>query len=150
VTLCDAGWHATCFIWAYERIETHCPGAVAAGCTTGQPVLRAAGQPSPPQPGARPRDRPRHTTPLAQNMTTHPVLHNTTSTKHVDNDCISPKLLHNMSKSPVPDNVKDFLRKIGSIGGKKSAQHPDRPRLNREAALARWRKHFPIPKPLEK
>jgi hypothetical protein len=42
--------------------------------------------------------------------------------------------------------VKDYLRKIGSKGGKRSAQHPDRPRLNKEAAEARWRKRLPQPK----
>lgn len=43
-----------------------------------------------------------------------------------------------MAMNPAPE-VKEFLRKIGSKGGKKSAQHPDRKRLNSEAAIARWR-----------
>jgi hypothetical protein len=51
-----------------------------------------------------------------------------------------------MSMNTSNPAVKDFLRKIGSKGGKKSAQHPDRPRLNQEAALARWRSHIPAPK----
>src|SRR5262249_48525852 len=42
--------------------------------------------------------------------------------------------------------VKDFLRRIGSKGGRKSAQHPDRKRLNRQAAESRWRKRLPTPK----
>jgi hypothetical protein len=46
-------------------------------------------------------------------------------------------------------SVKDYLRKIGSKGGKKSAQHPNRPQLNKEAAIARWRKHIPTPKAIE-
>lgn len=46
--------------------------------------------------------------------------------------------------------IKDYLRKIGSKGGKKSAQHPDRPRLNKEAAIARWRGHIPKPKEIPK
>lgn len=53
-----------------------------------------------------------------------------------------------MSNTSTP--IKDFLRKIGSKGGKKSAQHPDRPRLNKEAAIARWRKAIPEPKALPK
>jgi hypothetical protein len=51
--------------------------------------------------------------------------------------------------APRPE-VRDFLRQIGSKGGRKSAQHPDRSRLNREAAEARWRKRHPAPKPPEK
>jgi hypothetical protein len=47
-------------------------------------------------------------------------------------------------------SIKDYLRKIGSKGGKKSAQHPDRPRLNKEAAIARWRSRIPVPKHPEK
>lgn len=42
--------------------------------------------------------------------------------------------------------VKDFLRKIGRKGGKKSALNPKRHQLNRDAALARWRKVHPVPK----
>ena len=48
------------------------------------------------------------------------------------------------------DAVKDYLRKIGSKGGRKSAQHPDRRRLNRLAAESRWRKRLPQPKELVK
>jgi hypothetical protein len=55
-----------------------------------------------------------------------------------------------MSMNTSNPAVKDFLRKIGSKGGKKSAQHPDRPRLNQEAALARWRKVIPAPKEIPK
>ena len=43
------------------------------------------------------------------------------------------------------DPVKIFLRKIGSKGGKKSAQHPNRRHLNKLAAEARWRKRLPTP-----
>jgi hypothetical protein len=46
--------------------------------------------------------------------------------------------------------IKDFLRKAGSKGGKKSAQHPERKRLNREAAISRWRGHMPAPKEIPK
>jgi len=46
--------------------------------------------------------------------------------------------------------VKEFLRKIGSLGGKKSAQHPNRRQLNKQAAEARWRHRIPEPKPPEK
>jgi hypothetical protein len=42
--------------------------------------------------------------------------------------------------------IKEFLRKAGSKGGKKSSMHPDRKRLNREAAESRWRKRLPEPK----
>jgi hypothetical protein len=45
--------------------------------------------------------------------------------------------------------VKSYLRKIGSVGGRKSQQHPDRKRLNKEAAESRWRKKLPEPKPLD-
>jgi hypothetical protein len=48
-----------------------------------------------------------------------------------------------MTSSPI---VKEFLRKAGQKGGRKSAQHPDRKRLNREAAESRWRKRHPEPK----
>jgi len=46
--------------------------------------------------------------------------------------------------------IKEFLRKAGSKGGKKSAQHPERKRLNREAAISRWRGHMPAPKEIPK
>jgi hypothetical protein len=46
-------------------------------------------------------------------------------------------------------HVKEFLKQIGSKGGKKSAQHPDRKRLNREAAESRWRGMMPKPKIIE-
>lgn len=49
-----------------------------------------------------------------------------------------------MATTPVA--VKDFLRKIGRKGGRKSAQHPDRKRLNKQAAESRWRKRLPEPK----
>jgi hypothetical protein len=52
----------------------------------------------------------------------------------------------NLDYMPASAPVKDFLRRVGSKGGKKSAQHPDRPRLNKEAAQARWRKQMPKPK----
>lgn len=44
------------------------------------------------------------------------------------------------------DPVKTFLKKIGSKGGKKSAQHPRRKELNRRAATERWRRRHPVPK----
>ena len=50
---------------------------------------------------------------------------------------------------PATPAVKAFLKQIGSKGGKKSAQHPDRKRLNREAAQSRWRKRLPQPKKIE-
>jgi hypothetical protein len=46
----------------------------------------------------------------------------------------------------VDKNITDFLRKAGSKGGKKSALHPNRRKLNQEAAIARWRKNLPVPK----
>jgi len=42
-----------------------------------------------------------------------------------------------------PKAVKAYLRKIGSKGGRKSQKHPQRRRLNRLAAEARWRKRHP-------
>jgi hypothetical protein len=45
--------------------------------------------------------------------------------------------------------VKEFLRKIGSKGGKISSQNPRRKTLNRDAANARWRKLHPVPKKVE-
>jgi len=42
--------------------------------------------------------------------------------------------------------VREFLRKAGRKGGKRSAKHPRRNSLNRDAALARWRKDLPAPK----
>jgi hypothetical protein len=48
------------------------------------------------------------------------------------------------------NQVTKFLKKIGSKGGKVSAQHPDRKRLNRQAAESRWRKGLPEPKKVEK
>jgi hypothetical protein len=48
------------------------------------------------------------------------------------------------------NEVKAFLSKIGSKGGKRSAQHPDRRRLNRQAAETRWRKRLPSPKNISK
>ena len=53
-----------------------------------------------------------------------------------------------MSRSATPE-IKNFLRKIGSIGGKKSSQHPNRKQLNRDAANARWQKEQPTPKKIE-
>lgn len=44
------------------------------------------------------------------------------------------------------DPVKRFLKKAGSKGGKKSAQHPKRRELNQRAAQERWRKRLPVPK----
>lgn len=51
--------------------------------------------------------------------------------------------------SNTPTAVKTFLRKIGSKGGRKSQQHPERRRLNKLAAESRWRKRHPQPKPIE-
>jgi len=48
------------------------------------------------------------------------------------------------------DEVKQFLSKIGRKGGKKSAQHPNRRRLNKQAAESRWRKRLPEPKDIPK
>lgn len=45
--------------------------------------------------------------------------------------------------------VKEFLRKAGRKGGKKSAKHPKRRQLNRKAAESRWRKRLPQPKKIE-
>jgi hypothetical protein len=42
--------------------------------------------------------------------------------------------------------IKTFLSKIGKKGGKKSAKHPKRKALNRDAANTRWRKMHPAPK----
>jgi hypothetical protein len=53
-----------------------------------------------------------------------------------------------MMKTTSPE-IKDYLRKIASKGGRASAQHPDRPRLNREAAISRWRKAIPKLKKVE-
>jgi hypothetical protein len=47
---------------------------------------------------------------------------------------------------PVSNEVKEFLRQMGSKGGKKSAQHPNRRELNTQAAIARWRGKIPTPK----
>jgi general stress protein YciG len=41
------------------------------------------------------------------------------------------------------ETIRKFLREIGRKGGRKSAQHPNRPQLNREAAVKRWRKVIP-------
>lgn len=43
-------------------------------------------------------------------------------------------------------NVKAYLRTIGAKGGRKSAKHPQRRRLNQQAANERWRKKHPKPK----
>lgn len=51
------------------------------------------------------------------------------------------KTNHTTSKA-----VTEFLRKAGRKGGKKSAQHPDRRKLNKQAAESRWRKQLPEPK----
>jgi hypothetical protein len=48
--------------------------------------------------------------------------------------------------STIPPAVKDYFKKIGSKGGRKSAQHPNRKRLNKAAAESRWRKRLPLPK----
>jgi len=56
----------------------------------------------------------------------------------------STKLIGMTTKATSP--VKEFLRAIGSKGGKKSQQHPDRRKLNKEAAEARWRQRLPKPK----
>jgi hypothetical protein len=50
------------------------------------------------------------------------------------------------TKAMATNEVKDYLRRIGSKGGKLSAQHPNRSQLNRAAANARWRRQFPAPK----
>lgn len=50
--------------------------------------------------------------------------------------------------SKTPKVVREFLRKAGSKGGKKSSQHPRRRELNRRAAQSRWRKQHPKPKPI--
>jgi tyrosine-protein phosphatase YwqE len=62
----------------------------------------------------------------------------------------SKSMLTYFAMETLPKDVKTFLRKIASKGGKKSAQHPDRPRLNRDAAYARWRGQMPKPKLIEK
>jgi len=48
------------------------------------------------------------------------------------------------------DEVKQFLSRIGRKGGKKSAQHPNRRKLNQKAAESRWRKRLPEPKAISK
>lgn len=50
--------------------------------------------------------------------------------------------------APAKEVIREFLRKQGAKGGRKSAQHPRRNSLNRDAALARWRKELPAPKKL--
>jgi hypothetical protein len=50
----------------------------------------------------------------------------------------------------ISPELKNYLRSIGHKGGIKSSQHPDRKRLNREAAEARWRKYQPKPKEIPK
>lgn len=47
------------------------------------------------------------------------------------------------------EQVKAYLKKIGSKGGRKSAKHPKRRLLNKRAALERWRKRHPKPKALK-
>jgi len=59
------------------------------------------------------------------------------------------KLIRIMTPIATPA-ITDFLRKIGSKGGKKSAQHPERRKLNKAAAEARWRNRIPEPKAPEK
>lgn len=44
------------------------------------------------------------------------------------------------------ENVKAYLRRIGAKGGRKSAKHPARKRLNQHAANERWRRKHPKPK----
>ena len=51
-----------------------------------------------------------------------------------------------VSTKPASSEVKEFLRQMGSKGGKKSAQHPNRRELNTQAAIARWRGKIPAPK----
>ena len=46
--------------------------------------------------------------------------------------------------------ITDFLREAGRKGGKKSARHPNRKRLNKAAAESRWRKNLPTPKEIPK
>jgi predicted Fe-S protein YdhL (DUF1289 family) len=55
-----------------------------------------------------------------------------------------------MTKTASKAIISEFLRRAGRKGGKKSAQHPDRKRLNRQAAESRWRKELPAPKIIEK
>jgi hypothetical protein len=50
----------------------------------------------------------------------------------------------------ISPELKNYLRSIGHKGGVKSAQHPNRRRLNKEAAEARWRKCQPKPKEIPK
>jgi hypothetical protein len=51
-----------------------------------------------------------------------------------------------MGHKPATPEVKNFLRRIGSIGGRRSSQHPNRRNLNRAAANSRWQKEQPAPK----